>query len=877
MMAEDKTLEVANDVENVIVPADDRDDQKTDTPSPSPSSITTPGTPYGTKIPEEEAWFFPGQLLFTWMRPLFRRAATLHKEGKAVEYEDLIPLTSVDHSGALGVKFEQAWKKQAQKEEDQAATAAKDEGGYEATQHSKATTATPNVTVEDLKNSKDFGTKKMQKSIGAVIGKRFVLAGVVKFVNTSLQFSFPLLLNAILRFIEDTQMGVYTSSDPWYDRYRGYWLAALLFLVMGSKAITESKYFHMVNRSGFQAKAAISAAVYNKSLRLTSAERQQTTLGELVNLMQVDASKIEMFIPQFHVLWDGMFQIIGYMTILYTLIGWPCFAGLFIMVLAGPVQGMVMKKLFGLTRSIVKYTDKRVESTNEALQGIQSVKMQTWEDSFLESITKQRAEELKHLKSSAYLRGFSRAYMSALPGIVAVVSFIVYAVAYPGATITASTLFAALVAFDQLRFPLLFYPMALAQLVQAQVSASRLEVFLNLSEIGGSGSLGAGTYKREQDSEDGSISVRKATVYWSDPNRISIDSTIESRVDDASSATSLSLKDKSESDISDVESALGDSSNPPRIRPVLRDINMDVSPGELTAIVGRVGSGKSTLISTFLGETFIDEGDVVLKGKVAYAAQTPWILNATLRDNICFGLPFDESKYRRVIKACQLEHDLSVLTDGDQTEIGEKGINLSGGQKARVAVARSAYSALCGSNLVILDDPLSALDPEVAKKLFLECIVDLMADKTVLLVTNQINFLQHVDRVVALRKGSIIEQGSYRDLIANEKSEINRLLKASSTRSSSSKKTKRTENENENKTSDQQVQGNTMPEKQTKTLVTKEERNTGAVSLNVYLKYIRAGGGLCVFFSRLPRVCAVWNECIGGNELDIVLDVGSYL
>ena len=215
--------------------------------------------------------------------------------------------------------------------------------------------------------------------------------------------------------------------------------------------------------------------------------------------MQVDASKIEMFVPQVHVLWDGMFQIIGYMTILYTLIGWPCFAGLVIMIFAGPVQGVVMKKLFGLNRNMVKHTDARVEATNEALQGIQSVKMQTWEEEIMSRIAEKREQELKYLKEAAYLRGFSRAYMSALPGLVAVISFVVYALWRTGADISASTLFSALVAFDQLRFPLLFYPMALAQLVQAKVSAARVEVFLGLNEIAKGEALGGGTFSRDED------------------------------------------------------------------------------------------------------------------------------------------------------------------------------------------------------------------------------------------------------------------------------------------------------------------------------------------------------------------------------------------
>jgi ABC-type multidrug transport system fused ATPase/permease subunit len=426
----------------------------------------------------------------------------------------------------------------------------------------------------------------------------------------------------------------------------------------------------MVNRSGWEARTSVSVAVYNKSLRLSSAERASTTLGEIVNLMQVDASKIEAFIPQCHVLWDGAFQIIGYMTILYNLIGWPCFAGLVIMILAGPVQGVVMKKLFGMTRSIVKYTDARVESTNEALQGIQNVKIMTWEQPFLESISKQRSQELKYLKSSSYLRGFSRAYMSSLPSIVAVTSFVVYALAFSGAEISVSVLFSALVAFDQLRFPLLFYPMALAQLVQAKVSAARVEIFLDLSEIGSVDFVGDGVYVRE-DSDEGSITIENAEVYWSDP-RVPIERSMEMDSDDDASTALSTNENKSMSDSSNTGSALRDSLHGPS--PVLSDINMKVPKGELCAVVGRVASSKSSLCSAILNETFLEKGSITLKGTVAYAAQTPWILNASVRENILFGLPFVEEKYNRVIKATQLEHDLKILSDGDETEIGERGM-----------------------------------------------------------------------------------------------------------------------------------------------------------------------------------------------------------
>jgi len=772
-------------------------------------------------VPEEKAWL-PSILLFSWETPLFQRASKLHREQRALEQEDLLPLPAMDFGESIGEKFEQAWEET----EDLSDSGVK--------------------KLEDLKGDAKKSTKRLQGALLQVMGKRFIYAGFIKFINSALQFCFPLLLNAILKFIEDTQFGIIDSEDAWYDRYRGYWLSVLLLFVMGSKAITENAYFHRVIRSGYQAKVAVSVAVYNKSLRLTNAERQSTTLGELINLMQVDASKIESFIPQVHVLWDGMFQILGYMTILYTLIGWPCFAGLVIMIFAGPVQGVVMKNLFGLNRKMVKHTDARVEATNEALQGIQSVKMQTWEEEILSRISQKRSEELQYLKEAAYLRGFSRAYMGALPGIVAVCSFIVYALWSTGAEINASTLFAALVAFDQLRFPLLFYPMALAQLVQAKVSAARVEVFLGLKEVAHGKALGDGKFIREEEAE-GAISLENAEVYWSDPD-IPVISEGNKSEDDETVASSTSGKDLSATDRSassvDLESTTGTLVYP---KAALKNVTMEVKTGELCAVVGRVASGKSTLCAAILNETFLKSGEISLKGRVAYAAQSPWILNATLRDNILFGRPLNEERYQRVLSVCQLEHDLEMLENGDLTDIGERGINLSGGQKARVSVARAAYS---DADTIIFDDPLSALDPEVAKKLFMDCIVEFMDGKTRLLVTNQIQFLSSCDTVVALRKGQVIETGTFDELIANEKSEVSRLLSTSSmgkSQSSVPKTENRGEDEKSSTTTSKQTAGENLKPKEKKSLLTKEERNIGAVSTSVYMKYVKAGGGFSKF------------------------------
>ena len=531
--------------------------------------------------------------------------------------------------------------------------------------------------------------------------------------------------------------------------------------------------------------------------------------------------------------------------ILYTLIGWPCFVGLFVMMFAGPVQGIVMKRLFKLNRSVVQHTDSRVKTTNEALQGISSVKMYTWEESFQKQIGKYRNLELYYLRGVAYLRGFSQAYMTALPGIVAVASFVVYAV-QADTVIRASTLFAALNAFEQLRFPLLFYPVALAQWAQAQVSGARVQVFLSLKEVssGKQDNVMRGTYHRDE-RKSGAVFFKDATIYWSDPQEPIKESFSDTASQGGASDTNHGKYVQRENSTTDEEETNASTVYP---KPVLNDITLDVSNGALCAVVGRVASGKTSLCAAILNEAILESGEITLYGKVAYAAQSPWIMNATLRDNIIFGQAFDQDRYDKVIEACQLKYDFGLLEHGDQTEIGERGVNLSGGQKHRVSIARAAYSY---ADTVILDDPLSALDPGVGRQLFDACIKKLMQGKTRILVTNNLQFLSDCDKIIALRNHEVAEQGTYDQLMSDEGSSLKRLLEEikdsqeskGDTKKDSGKSNSDNANSKRGKVDEDAGKGG----EENKGILTKEERKVGGVTFSQYKKYIHAGGGWCKF------------------------------
>lgn len=390
----------------------------------------------------------------------------------------------------------------------------------------------------------------------------------------------------------------------------------------------------------------------------------------------------------------------------------------------------------------------------------------------------------------------------------------------------------------------MFYPMALAQYAQCKISLRRVGAFLGLAEVNKKG------YVRNPDGE-GEIKLENATLYWFDPTKpipkstleamSALDSTTRSGRLSISGSRRMSLRSikglRSKTDVS-IPETTADEDELVYPGPVLRDVNVHVSPGELCAIVGPVGSGKSTICGGILNETILGEDShVTLNGsKVAYVSQTAWILNKNVRDNILFGQPYDEDRYNKVVDACCLKQDLEILEDGDLTEIGERGINLSGGQKQRVSLARAAYS---DAAVFLFDDPLSALDPEVAERVFDDCILGLLTGKTRLLVTNQLQCLARCDSIIALGgQGKVLEQGTYDDLMTDSNGEVSRLLRGVSTRRRSSRQV--VEDATAPKEEDKQ-------EKESKTLMTTEERQTGTVKFNVYLQYVKAGGGYLLF------------------------------
>ncbi|KAG7239908.1 hypothetical protein INR49_028169 [Caranx melampygus] len=475
------------------------------------------------------------------------------------------------------------------------------------------------------------------------------------------------------------------------------------------------KYFHVCFVTGMRLRTAIIGAVYRKALVISSAARRTSTVGEMVNLMSVDAQRFMDLITYINMIWSAPLQVVLALYFLWQNLGPSVLAGVAVMVLMVPVNAVIAMKTKTYQVAQMKSKDNRIKLMNEMLNGIKVLKLYAWELAFKDKVSEIRESELRVLKKAAYLGAMSTFTWVCAPFLVALSTFSVYILIDENNVLDAQKAFVSLALFNILRFPLNMLPMVISSMVQASVSLKRLRVFLSHEEL-----------------QEDSVEHQAAA---GSPHSVSI-------VDGVFSWS------KTES-------------------PTLKRLNVCIPEGSLVAVVGHVGSGKSSLLSALLGEMDKLEGTVAVKGSVAYVPQQAWIQNSTLRENIVFGQERRDAWYQCVVEACALLPDLDILPAGDETEIGEKGVNLSGGQKQRVSLARAVY---CDRAVYLLDDPLSAVDAHVGKHIFEQVIgpQGLLRDKTRLLVTHGLSFLPQVDLILVMVEGQVTEMGSYQQLMATE-------------------------------------------------------------------------------------------------------------
>ncbi|ORX39512.1 hypothetical protein BCR36DRAFT_416970 [Piromyces finnis] len=747
------------------------------------------------------------------------------------------------------------------------------------------------------------------KCMWKIYGNSFIIAGILKLISDISSLVTPIFLELLLNFLEDfqnessiTQLPIENSSTisskSWQEilnPYMGWIYISLIFICQLIYTLCGNYFSSMVLDIGLSIYSTINGIIYNKTLRLTNKEMQSIGGGKIVNIMSTDSYRIWQLSVYGHYIWSSPLQLFIIQALLIRSLGIWSFIGLSIFLFIIPIQLLVMKILISLRKKTANLTDERVKKTQEVIGNIRIIKYFGWEKIFQSIIFKLRDKELKLTKYSIITNSITTAVFNVIPFFASALTFIAYSA--NGNILTAAKVFSCHALFNKLCNPLTSLSTTFNQFTNGIIGLKRASYIMNgkeldnLTEINPMAEFG--------------VSIRNGNFNWEAGRPEDIleksnrekklrhtNNKLKKRHQEEEKQSALKIEMSKRRRYSQVESLCKDNTdivadsnnlngaiatddmldqsnnndNNGFFENVLKslnsfclqDINLCIKKGSLTAIVGGVGSGKSSLINAIIGEMKQESGRVIIGGSYSYCSQKAWIRNANIRDNIILGKPFDKTRYDAAVKCCALRKDFRILSNGDMTELVEGGANLSGGQKQRINLARAVYD---NSDIVFMDDPLSAVDAHVSRFLFDKCINGALAKKTRILVTHQLHLLSKVDYIVVMKNGRIEEQGQYKELLIKN-GELARLLKVSGDNESETKEnyeesldistisdsdiTKCEFDSSESIASSISEEDNKKP---VQGIISQEERPTGSIKTKVYNNYIKASGGyiVCIF------------------------------
>lgn len=632
-----------------------------------------------------------------------------------------------------------------------------------------------------------------------------ILRIILVIMNTSSLLQ-PIMLGKLLNYFRD-------DSD--ITKNQAFLYAGAVVSCIFITSLMNNHVFMGGFHYGMKLRAACCALIYRKSLRLSKTALGETASGKIVNLLSNDVSRFDLVSILIHHMWGSPVVALIVTYFMWTEAGWAGILGIATVISVVPLQGYLGKLAAVYRKATALKTDERVRLMDEILSGIQVIKMYAWEKPFAKLIGNSRKAELKIIIKSAYVRGVYMAF-GLFTTRVALFSTLL-TISLTDKPITASLVFVLMSYLNLVAQTMSqMFVRGISEIAEVFVGIKRLEEFMLNDEFEIKKQL---SYDNSNEADKSKIKLQELTVKWN--------------------------------------ARLSDNA--------LENINLNVKKGTLVGVIGPVGSGKSSLLQTILGELELVSGKIQVNGTVSYASQEPWVFAATVRQNIVFGSEYDKKRYSAVVKACALEKDFDQFSNGDLTIVGDRGASLSGGQKARINLARAIYRE---ADIYLLDDPLSAVDIHVSKHLYDQCINGYLSHKTRILVTHQVHHLKNADHIIILNNGKIENEGSFKELSESDNLYAKLLTTEPEAPEEEKKKAaKSVKRDRKISTKSSKSLGSAIstlsipesilteqddadheteeePEIEVKAL--QEESSKGKVQGNLFLKYLFSGGNSCV-------------------------------
>ncbi|XP_073163815.1 ATP-binding cassette sub-family C member 12 isoform X4 [Lepidochelys kempii] len=635
------------------------------------------------------------------------------------------------------------------------------------------------------------------------------------------------------------------------DIIRGIGLCIALFLAELSKVIFWALAWAINYRTAIRLKVAVSTVAFEYLLAFKSLTH--ISVGEVINVLANDGYRMfeaALFCPLPITVPALMIVCTIYSCLI---LGPTALTGTFVYIIFIPLQMLMAKLTSVFRRAAMSVTDTRVRTMNEILTCIKLIKMYAWEKSFAKAIKGIRNVERKILEKAGYVQSVNSALTPIVSTLAIVMTFVLHTLLKQ--ELTASVAFSVIAMFNVMKFSIAILPFSVKAAAEAKISLTRLKKIL-LTEI-------PPVYVKQLKNSENAVVMENATLSWECMNEHSRKNNNENM----NGKTAFQYQPKPGPVLPHSETSIGEEDS---AAIALYNLSFTVKKGKVLGICGNVGSGKSSVISAILGQMYLYDGTVGVDGTLAYVSQQAWIFHETVRRNILFGEEYNEERYNYAINVCSLKSDMESLPYGDLTEIGERGLNLSGGQKQRISLARAVYA---NRDIYLLDDPLSAVDAHVGKYIFEKCIKEALKEKTVVLVTHQLQYLEFCDEVILLEDGEIYERGTHEDLM-KEKGRYAQLIQNLYMEQAKdpeiiltgtmTEPTSETQDKSDSSGSsyrgvenpafvmsdeeiiikeperDPQRGNNTAPVHQ---LVRKEEKQEGSVTWKTYHAYIKASGG----------------------------------